>query len=123
MGKRKNKLRNLVKVDLEEYELPVLVQQSSRDGRRVEKTIHKVPVPRANPPRPRANPPPPRANPPPLTFDPSPMFEDTQDASPDAQDPGGEPTGAERVRPRFLSPKCFLTRMPVVVGSSAYLVP
>ena len=115
MGKRKNKFKNVVKIDLGEYEfggedvLPVLVQQSSKDGRRVEKTIHKVPAPQAIPSTP--------------VFDPSPMFKVTQDASPDAQDPADEPCGVECVCSRSLSPRCFLTRTLLVVRPSAHLVP
>ena len=123
MGKRKNKPKNIVKVDLGEYEmrgelaLPVLVQQTSKDGRCVERTVHKIPVSRAKPP------PPPQANPPPPTFDPFPMFEDTQDASPGVWDPADELSGTERVRPRFLSRRRFLTRTPIVVRPFACLVP
>ena len=50
MGKRKKKAENIVKVDFGDYAfeesgiLPVLVQHSSKDGRRIEQAIHRIPA-------------------------------------------------------------------------------
>jgi len=88
MGKRK-KAPNVVKIDIGELGktevLPVLVQHSSKDGRRVERTMHQVPTPWQNLP--------------PSTFDPSPVLEDTHAFS---DEPMGEPNGSERVSSRLL---------------------
>jgi len=71
MGKRKKVPGNIVKIDLKEYAvkggeiLPFLVQHSSKDGRHIEQTVHKVPDTWNNLPPP--------------TFDPSPAFEATWD--------------------------------------------
>lgn len=92
MGKRK-KAQNVVKIDLGEgafrkrESLPVLVQQSSKDGRRMEETIHKIAAPRDKPPAP--------------TFDPSPTYVAPRDAPPGVCDPMGEPDGPARVCPLF----------------------
>ena len=91
MGKRR-KLQHVVKVDLGEdvvkkrETIPVVVQQSSKDGRRVAQTVHQVPTPRDKPLAP--------------TFDPFPAYGDSQDcAHPEAHDPTREPNGPERIRP------------------------
>lgn len=96
MGKRK-KSKHLVKLDLGEdvvgkaKVVPLLVQQSSKDGRRVERSIHTIPAPRVHPPP---------------TFDPSPKFATTEEcAIPGVSDPVGEPCGAERVSLHSLSLK------------------
>ena len=96
MGKRKKKPQNIVKLDLEEHTLgkgeilPVRVQHSSKDGCRVEQTIHAVPALRDNPPPP--------------AFNPSLAFEATQDSmSAEGPGPADELNGSERVRPCPLS--------------------
>ena len=96
MGKRK-KGKNIVKVDVTDYAftkgetLPVLVHHSSRDGRRFEQVLHKVPTPR-------------RLQPPP-TFNPSPAFGATETrASFVGDEPTDEPVSSERVS------SCFLPR-------------
>ena len=61
MGKRKKKLQNIVKLDLEEHTLgkgeilPICTQHSSKDSCHVEQTIHTVPALRDNPPPPTFN--------------------------------------------------------------------
>ena len=102
MGKRKKSSQNVVKVNLGDCEfkrgeiLPVRVQQSSKDGRRMEQTVHKIPMPRNNPPPP--------------TFNPSLAFEATGDYTfLEACDPADESGGPECVRPCFPSPRCILT--------------
>ena len=92
MGKRKRP-RNVVKVDLEDVPksekiVPVLVQQKSRDGRRLEQTVHNVPVPPSQPP--------------PSTFNPSPTYGSTEDdVFTELHDPMEEPSGPDRVRLHF----------------------
>lgn len=88
MGKRKKNAKNVVKVDLGDLTiknsraLPVLVQNLSRDGRRIEQTVHKIPIPRLNPP--------------PLAFDPCPVVaEDEDDTFFDVQHLGEEDEGGE----------------------------
>lgn len=100
MGKRKRNTQNVVKVDVEEYAsrkgavLPVRVQQSSKDGRRVELAVHDVPQPQQNLP--------------PSTFNPSPAFEDVRDGElPDVV----QPNAPERVRSCFTSSGCILMRV------------
>ena len=89
-GKRKRKPQNVVKVDLSDAMfrkgevLPVVVKHSSRDGRRVEQTVHQVPTPRQSlvPP----------------TFDPSPAVRDDWDCEfPDTSNPTGELDGPDAV--------------------------
>ena len=96
MGKRKRKATNVVKVDLGDITikkntaLPVLVQHLSKDGRRIEQTVHRIPIPRSNPS--------------PLTFDPYPVVaEDEDDTFFDIEPPGGEDggDGGDRVCSRF----------------------
>lgn len=66
--------------------LPVVVQQASRDGRRVEQTIHKIPKPQ---------------DPPLSTFSPSPVYETTQEyVFPEVCLPMNEQNDSERVSPR-----------------------
>ena len=73
MGKRK-KATNVVKIDLgdifkKEEALPVLVQHSSKDRRRIERTVHSIPVLQpSQPPQPN-----------PLSFDPCPMVAEYED--------------------------------------------
>jgi len=98
MGKRKRPARNIVKVDLGDFiftksePLPVFVQHSSKDGRRIEQTVHQIPAPQSNPP--------------PLGFDPCPVTvedddeDDEDDVFPGVEPPGGEDDG-DRVRSRF----------------------
>ena len=56
MGKCKKNLQNVMKVDLGDCKfkrgeiLPVRVQQSSKDGRHMEQTVHRIPTPQNNPP-------------------------------------------------------------------------
>lgn len=95
MGRRK-KLQNVVKVDLEEVAFekgeafPIRVQQLSKDGRRMEETVHKVPTPQIRPPAP--------------AFDPSPAYGMGQDWPSlgvcDATAAGGT-NDPERVCPHF----------------------
>ena len=88
MGKRK-KVQNVVKVDVGDY-LPVLVQHTSKDGRRIDRAIHQIPTPT------------PQKNPPHSTFIPSPALADTQDhVFSYVDEPMGEPNSSDRVRPRF----------------------
>ena len=88
MGKRK-RAPNVVKIDVGEFGtgevLPVLVQQSSKDGRRVGKTIHQIPMPWQNLP--------------PSTFDPSLVPKDTYAFFDKLM---GESNGSERVSLRLL---------------------
>ena len=62
MGKRKRKAHNVVKVDLGDFTvkksdaLPVLVQHLSKDHRRIEQTVHQIPISRSNPPPPTFDP-------------------------------------------------------------------
>lgn len=71
MGKRKRNAQNVVKVDLgalvlkKSKALPVLVQHSSKDGRRIEQTVHEIP---ALPPDPYL-----------LAFDPCPVVTEDED--------------------------------------------
>ena len=68
--------------------LPVVVEQSSRDGRRVGRTVRQVPTPR----QPLVPP----------TFDPSPAVQDDWDYEfPDTSDPTGEPDGPDAVSSYF----------------------
>lgn len=111
MGKRK-KLQNLVKIDLgedifeTEVTLPILVQQSSQDGRRMRQTVYKIPAPREGPPAP--------------TFDPSPEYGATQDCASEECDAMDELDGLERVSSHF-SLEYILTRPPLSVGPSTRL--
>lgn len=95
MVKRK-RVTNVIKVDVDDFAfgeevVPVLVQQSSKDGRRIEKTLHKVPEPRQDPL--------------PSTFNPSPSFEDAQEhVFDDVLEPTDERNGPERVSLHFLPP-------------------
>ena len=92
MGKRR-KLQNVIKVDLggipkSDKIIPVLVQQKSKDGRRLEQSVHNVPLPQDQPRPP--------------TFNPSPAYEAAMDdAFPGSHDPSDEPNGPERVSPHF----------------------
>ena len=93
MGKRKKNAQNVVKVDLGDLiftksePLPVLVQNLSKDGRRIKQTIHQIPAPQLNPPS--------------LTFDPCPVFaEDEDTVFLDAEPPSGGGSGEDHVRSR-----------------------
>ena len=93
MGKRKRP-QNIVKIDLGEdvfgkgEVLPAPVQQSSKDGRCVEQTIHKIRTPQEKPPAP--------------TFDPSPMYGATEHcAYPEVHDQMNESNDPERICPNF----------------------
>jgi len=98
MGKRKQKAHNVVKVNLGEYAfketgtLPVVVQHSSKDGRRIEQTIHQVPMSQPNPP--------------PLRFDPRPVVEEVEEDEAaflgffNVEPPSGG-NGGDRVRSHF----------------------
>ena len=93
MGKRK-KPQNVVKVDLGEMFrkgeaiIPVVVQHSSKDGRRLEQTVHNVATPQDQQPGP--------------SFNPSPAYDAAESwASPDVGDPILESDPTDRVRPRF----------------------
>ena len=72
MGKRKRQAPNVVKVNLRDVTfkksdmLPVLVQNLSKDGRRIKQTVYKIPAPQPT----RPNPSPLVFDPPPLSFDP-----------------------------------------------------
>ena len=98
MGKRK-KATNVVKIDLgdifkKEEALPVLVQHSSKDRRRIERTVHSIPVLQPSQP-----PQPPQPNP--LSFDPCPMvaeYEDDVFIDTELHDEGND---GDRVRSRF----------------------
>jgi len=89
MGKRKKNTQNVVNIDLGDYAfedgrvLPVLVQHSSKDGRRIEQTIHRIPAP--GPSLPPA-------------FDPRPVVEEAEEDAPffDFEPPGGG-DGGDRV--------------------------
>ena len=102
MGKRKRSSKNIVKLDYldvvgTEETLPVLVQELTKDGRRMKQTIHTIPTPQNDPPPP--------------TFDPSPAFEAAEGHTFFEEcDPKGEPSGTERVCLRFFFPRCILTR-------------
>lgn len=96
MGKRKKQPQNIVKLDLDDCAfgkgeiLPVRVQHSSKDGRRVEQTFHKISAPPVNPPLP--------------TFNPSLAFEAAQNNTPaEGCDPVDELNDSERARPSSLS--------------------
>jgi hypothetical protein len=89
MAKRKRP-QNLCKVDIREdlveegSILPVRIQQLSKDGRRIEQTIHSVPAPKHETRAP--------------TFDPSPAYGAPQDcASLEECDLTAEPVGSGRV--------------------------
>lgn len=105
MGKHKKNSPNVVKVDLSDSDfgkkkvLPVIVGHLSRDGRRVEQTIHKISTPQQN-----------VVHPP--VFNPSPAIDETWDdawdgawdyAFHDNGDATAEPNGPEPVCPYFLS--------------------
>ena len=104
MGKRK-KAQNIVKVDVSEYAfrkgelLPVLVQHSSKDGRRIEQVRHSVPTPQKHQPPP--------------TFNPSPVLYDPEiHASPAVGEPTeDEPFGSESVCLCSFSSRHILTRV------------
>ena len=99
MGKRKKKSQNVVKLDLREA-VPLLVQQSSKDGRRVEQSVHNIPTPQIHPPPP--------------TFDPSPLFATAEDCVfPEVCDSTGELSSTEHVRLCSLSSRCILTVPPL----------
>ena len=114
MGKRK-KVSNVVKVDVTEYAfrkgevLPVLVQHSSKDGRRIEQARHNVPTPRKHQPPP--------------TFNPSPALSDTEiHMSPVVCEPTeDEIFGLEQVYVRSFSSRHTLTRF-TAAGPPAHLV-
>lgn len=106
MGKRKKNTQNVVKIDLNDTNfgktklLAVVVRQVSKDGRRVDQTVHRIPTSQQNPPPP--------------TFSPSPVVDDTWDnawdsawdhAFPDDDDDvtQGEANGPEPVRLYSLS--------------------
>lgn len=115
MGKRKKAAQNIVKLDVGDFAfekgeiLPVLVQHSSRDGRRIEQTVHKVPTPRPNPPPP--------------SYDPSPVFEDVEGCvSPDADNLAGELDDFENVRSCPLSSRCIITPILATVDPFTNLV-
>ena len=111
MGKRKRKMQNVVKVDVGDY-LSVLVQQTSKDGRRIDQAVHQIPTPA------------PRNDPPPSTFIPSPAFKDARGpAFPDANEPMDE-LDSERVGPlssfTMLSyPDAYTFHSQTPCGSSA----
>lgn len=114
MGKRKRN-QNVVKVDVGEYAfrkgpvLPVLVQHSSKDGRRFEKAVHQVPTPRQRQPLP--------------TFDPSPMLDAPQThPTPVGDEPTGEPDGSEWVRLCSLLSRRVIMFFFSVAGPSAHVV-
>lgn len=95
MGRHK-KAHNVVKIDLREdvlgkaRALPLLIQQSSKDGRRLEQSVHKILAPQIYQPPP--------------TFDPFPTFATAEGCTfPESYDTAAEPSGAERMR------VCFLT--------------
>lgn len=102
MGKRK-KANNVVKVDLgglgfgKAEVLPVLIQQSSKDGRRVERTVHHVAKPQQDPLPP--------------AFVPSPVIDIMQGVEPSEALDEFDGSGRVRLRPRSLV--CFLTRLPL----------
>jgi hypothetical protein len=92
MGKRK-KPHNVIKVDLganafgKGNSLPVVIHQSSKDGRRLEKTTHNIPEPPEKPPS--------------SNFDPSPVYEATQGCGfPEVPDPTDKRNVPERVSSR-----------------------
>jgi len=96
MGKRKKRPGNIVKVELDDAlsgigeAIPIVVKQSSKDGRRVQQTVHQVPTPRQHQI--------------PSTFDPSPAVTDDWDCVfPGIDDPVDEPEGPESVRSCSLS--------------------
>jgi len=94
MGKRKKNSQNVVKVDLSDTAFgkgKLIVGHSSKDGRRVEQKVHRIPAPQQNLPPP--------------TFNPSPVIGGTwDDAWDDAfADAGDELNGPESVRRYFLS--------------------
>ena len=102
MGKRKKLSQNVVKVELEDIRfrkdkiLPVIVKQSSKDGRRVEQTVYQVPTPK-------------HINPP--TFDPSPAVgDDWGCVFPDIDDPTDGLDGPESVCSYSLSLELALTQ-------------
>ena len=103
MGKRKRQAPNVVKVDLRDVTfkksdmLPVLVQNLSKDGRRIEQTVHKIPAPRPT----RPNPSPLVFDPPPLSFDPCPVVAEHEDNVFFDTEPTGGENGGDRVRSRF----------------------
>lgn len=95
MGKRKKNTQNVVKVDLGDYALkesgalPVLIQHSSKDRRRIEQTVHRIPA--LEPSLPPA-------------FDPRPVVEEAEEdeyAMFLDVEPTGEDGGGDRVRSRF----------------------
>jgi len=106
MGKWKRHTQNVVKVDLgdliftKSQLLPVLVQHLSKDGRRIEQTVHQIPALQPNPP--------------PLAFDPCPVaIEDNNAIFPDIEPPGGE-NGGDHVC------SCFFPLFAVPDGSVGY---
>jgi len=123
MGKRKKNSQNVVKVDLSDTDfgkrtlLPVVIMHSSKDGCRVEQTVHRIPTLQQNLPPP--------------TFNPSPVVNDAWDdawddawyyAFPDDGDATVKPNGAEPVRPYFLSFIFALTQPSIIGGPYASLV-
>lgn len=107
---RHKKAQNVVKVDLGDYAfgtgeiLPVRVQHSSKDGRRIEQSIHRFPTPRLDTPQLDT----PQLDPPPPSFDPFLVLEDNQDcALPEFRDPTDGSSGPERVSPRLPCQSAF----------------
>jgi len=103
MGKRKKQPENVIKIELNDaplgkcHVLPIVVKQPSKDGRRVEQTVHEVPTPRRHviPP----------------TFDPSPAVGDDWDSVfPDFDDPTDGLDSPESVRSYSLSLEPALTQ-------------
>ena len=95
-GKRKKKPQNIVKVDLSDTPfkkrevLPVVVAQSSKDGRRIAQRVHNVPNPQQPPLHPN--------------FNPSPVVGSAWDCvEHDTAIPTGQPDGPDPVSPHFLS--------------------
>ena len=114
MGKRKRNVLNVVKVELSDLALgtktilPVVVQHSSRDGRRIEQAIHQISTPQQDSPPP--------------TFNPSPVVDDMQDLAPrELREEMDEPNGPGRVRLCSCSSIWFITCSPLTVGPTASL--
>jgi hypothetical protein len=110
MGKRKKNAQNVVKVDLGDCTfggsnaLPVLVQHTSKDGRRIEKTVHKILARQSDPPLP--------------TFEPRPVVTEVEDDMfIDVGSSSGE-HGGDCVRSCFSFFSVFLIGVPVAVGST-----
>lgn len=95
MGKRKKGALNVVKVDLgsliikKSETLLVLVQHLSRDGRRIERSIHKIPAIQPDPP--------------PLSFDPCPVVMEEEDDVFIEAESSKKMNGGDRVRSCFFA--------------------